>query len=138
MPTLASRRVAGSYYVGKHPNSAANLLRGLPKPKKPTKPKRTSKFKGEGQNPNSWGNKESTLLLLARESEEFNNRYGATSGAKRKRYQKMVSLVGMRGDARFNDKHFHVEIIEETSEGRLLVKAALGTPWMVSKHEVFN
>ena len=134
MPTL---RVAGSYYVGKHPNSAANLLRGLPKPKKPTKPKRTSKFKGTGQNPNSWGNK-SALLLSAREIEEFNNRFGATSGAQRKRYQKMVSLVGMRGVARFNDKHFDVEIIEETSEGRLLVKAELGTPWMVSKHEVFN
>jgi hypothetical protein len=50
MPTL---REAGSYYVGKHPSSAANLIRGLPKPKKPTKPKRTSKFKGTGQNPNS-------------------------------------------------------------------------------------
>jgi hypothetical protein len=50
----------------------------------------------------------------------------------------MVSLVGMRGVARFSDKHFDVEIIEETSEGRLLVEAELGTPWMVSKREVFN
>jgi hypothetical protein len=45
MPIL---RVAGSYRVGKHPNSAASLLRRLMKPKKPKKPKRTSKFKGTG------------------------------------------------------------------------------------------